>query len=78
MFTLDDHVSAVLHGILTDDDQHIITTSEDRTVKVWSHADGTLLKTFASHRDWVNQVAYSSKEQVFISAGNDGNVQIHK
>jgi WD40 repeat protein/uncharacterized caspase-like protein len=46
-------------------------TDGDRTVKIWTVADGKLIKTLTGHSGWVNSVQFSPDGQTLASASED-------
>jgi U3 small nucleolar RNA-associated protein 13 len=51
-------------------EQCVLTSSGDRTIKIWSVADGTCLKTFEGHTSSVLRASFLSRGLQFISCGN--------
>ncbi|GAB2235553.1 hypothetical protein Droror1_Dr00025981 [Drosera rotundifolia] len=51
-------------------------SSGDRTVKLWSIADGSCLKTFEGHNSGVLRVSFISHGNQFVSCGADGLVKL--
>ena len=50
---------------------HIITSSRDKTIKVWEVATGFCVKTLQGHNEWVRKIAISHDGQVLASCSND-------
>lgn len=57
------------------DGQIIAMTSEDGTVRLFNHADGSVIGTINEHRGPVWSVAFSPDGSRFITAGDDGFVR---
>lgn len=54
----------------------LASSSADGTIKLWSMADGTLLKTLLGHRDRINSVEFSADDRKLMSGDEAGNVMI--
>ena len=48
----------------------VITSSGDRTVKIWHVPDGSCLKTFEGHTSSVLRASFLSRGTQFVSCGN--------
>ena len=51
-------------------DQCVITTSGDKTIKIWAITDGSCLKTFEGHTSSVFRASFISRGTQFVSSGN--------
>jgi len=49
--------------------------SADRTARLWSLQNRTLLATCTGHSDWVNCLAFLQNRSVLVSAGRDGRLR---
>lgn len=49
--------------------QAVLTASGDKTVRIWSLADGTCLKTFEGHTASVLRATFLSRGTQIVSAG---------
>ena len=57
----------------------LISSSFDGTVRIWNTETGECVFTLDEHRDRVNKIAVSPKnENIFTTAGNDGVVHFWK
>ncbi len=48
----------------------VITSSGDRTVRIWHVPDGSCLKTFEGHTSSVLRASFLSRGTRFVSSGN--------
>jgi U3 small nucleolar RNA-associated protein 13 len=51
-------------------EQCVMTSSGDRTIKIWSVADGLCLKTFEGHTSSVLRASFLSRGTQVVSCGN--------
>jgi WD40 repeat protein len=51
--------------------QAVLTASGDKTVRIWSLADGTCLKTFEGHTASVLRATFLSRGTQIVSAGQE-------
>ena len=75
--TLTGHERAVRSVAYSPDGQWIVTSSSDKTVKVWDAQTGTELMTLTGHDSKVYSAVYSPDGQRIVTAGEDGIVQIY-
>src|SRR5688500_17540121 len=55
---------------------YLFSASYDSTIKVWSVASKNLVTSLVSHKGKVNQVSYTKKDNLLLSAGNDMAVKL--
>lgn len=66
-----------INAVAVSPDARLIATgSQDRTVKVWDAADGTLRVSCLGHRRGVFDVAFSPVDKVVASASGDATIRI--
>ena len=61
---------------VTPDGRHIISGSDDKTVKVWDVASKSLVRTCGGHTDSVFAVAAMPDGQRFLSGSHDNTVRV--
>ena len=54
------------------DNQHALSGSHDTTVKLFNVNDGTVMRTFRHHTDWVKSLALLPDGLRFVSGSDDG------
>ncbi|MGW0079417.1 NB-ARC domain-containing protein [Streptomyces cellulosae] len=69
----DGYVTAVAAGV---NGAWIATTGNDKTVRIWDPATGTLLRTLTGHTGWVTAVAVSPDGSWIATASDDYTVRI--
>lgn len=70
------HTENVSHAAFSADDSHIVTTSWDKTARVWDASTGKLLVTLFGHAGRVNHAAFSPNFQVVATASADGTARV--
>ena len=73
--TLEGHSSSVMSVAFSPDGQTIVSGSEDKTVKVWEAATGSLQRTLEGHLSYVTSVAFSPDGQTIVSESVDKTVK---
>lgn len=58
-------------------DQCVITSSGDRTIKIWAVSDGSCLKTFEGHTSSVLRASFLSRGTQFVSCGKERQIVIN-
>src|SRR6266566_4537833 len=68
---------AVLSVAFSPDCQHIVSGSEDQTIRVWDAVTGeTVAGPFTGHTGSVNSVAFSPDGQHIVSGSEDGTILV--
>lgn len=65
------HTDEVLSVAMTQDGVSLLTSSRDRTAKLWEVATGDCTATFAGHRDVVSSAKFSADGAYILTASND-------
>lgn len=80
IFTLVGHEADVVSVGFSPCGEYIVSTSEDRTIKVWhcdfERLDGQCIYTFLEHSEIVNFAQFSSCGNYIVSASNDNTIKV--
>jgi WD40 repeat protein len=77
------HIYAIHDLVMSPDKQFFASASMDKTIKIWSVNDLTLLKVidatrYGSHKNSVNKLVWSNYQDYLVSASDDKNISIWK
>jgi platelet-activating factor acetylhydrolase IB subunit alpha len=72
--TLQGHDHNVSSVTFTPSGDHVVSSSRDRTIKIWEVATGYCIRTLIGHRDWVRQVRIYNDGSLMASCSNDQSV----
>ena len=70
------HSNAVNTASYSLDGRYIVTASKDNTAKLWSAADGKLLREFKGHRDQILSAKFSPNSKYIVTAAWDSTARI--
>ncbi len=70
------HEDSVLSVALSSDGKYLVSGSADRTVKLWSVENQSLVHTFKDHQSAVNSVAFSPDGNYLVSGSDDKTVKL--
>ncbi len=76
LHSLEGHTAGMTAVALSADGRFIVSSSADRTVKVWDSASRRLLRSLAGHTDGVRAVAFSPDGRFIVSGSADGTVKV--
>src|SRR5262249_55280124 len=63
------HTSDIVNVAFSPDGRRALSSSWDRTVRLWDLEDGIELHRFEGHGDWVHGIAFSPDGRFAISCG---------
>jgi WD40 repeat protein len=74
LHTLEGHTGSVESVAFSCDGKQVVSGSQDKIVRLWDVAIGTLLQTLEGHTDWVYSVSFSRNSKQVVSGSDDGTV----
>ena len=75
--TLQGHTSYVSSVAYSPDGRHIVSGSDDKTIRVWNATTGQCVAgPFQGHTEWVNSVAYSPDGKHIVSGSWDSTIRV--
>jgi COMPASS component SWD3 len=57
-------------------DEHLVTASDDKLVKVWSIAEQKVVQTFSGHGGFVSCLAVNPRSDLILSGGYDNRIKM--
>jgi WD40 repeat protein len=76
LFTLSGHTKQISAVTITPDEQRIISSSFDGTIRVWELETGRQLFALQSHEEPINKFALTPDNKRLISASHDGTLKV--
>ncbi|KAI0363168.1 hypothetical protein BV20DRAFT_187783 [Pilatotrama ljubarskyi] len=76
IMTLEAHTEAVNSLAYSPSGEHIVSGSEDCTIKLWDARLGALLNSFEGHTQRVRSVVFSPSGKAILSGSQDGTVKL--
>lgn len=70
------HQDRVLSAAFSPDGQWVVTTSGDKTARIWEAASGELLHELAGHVDWLRGATISQDGRLVVTWGRDNTVRV--
>jgi hypothetical protein len=74
--SFDGHTDTVTCLALSADGRHLLTGSDDRTVRLWDAESGRIMRGFTGHTSFVKSVAFSHDSRLALSGGADQGVRM--
>jgi len=75
-FTLEGHRAPVVAVAITPDGKRAISTSADKTLKIWNLCTARLLRTLEGHTDEIDGLALTPDGTRVISSSSDGTIKV--
>ncbi len=73
---LEAHRTYLLKCTISPDTNTLVTTSADKTIKVWNTKKWGLEKVLAQHQRWVWDAVFSGDSQYLVSASSDQSAKL--
>jgi centriolar protein POC1 len=70
------HTGAVRSVDFSYDGRHLLTGSDDKTVKVWSLPNRKFMASLVGHSNWVRSAHFNSDASIAVSGGDDKTVKL--
>jgi WD40 repeat protein len=70
------HKSYITSFEVSRNNEYILTTSFDKTIKIWSLKTGDLLQTLVGHNDLIQSASFSQDSKFVVSASDDKTAKI--
>ncbi|WP_353571264.1 WD40 repeat domain-containing protein [Candidatus Albibeggiatoa sp. nov. BB20] len=70
------HSAAILSASFSDDNQYVVTASQDKTARLWKTETSELLQTYIGHQDLVYTVEFSPNNQLIATGSKDGTAKL--
>jgi len=74
--TLYGHTDRITACLVTPDERHVVSASNDDTLKVWELLSGRVRATLHGHTEGVMACAVTPDERHVVSASNDGTLKV--
>jgi len=69
------HFTSVQSAVYSDDEQRVLSTSSDKTIKEWHRQSGKCLRTFYGHSGFVWSAVYSDDGRYVLSTSDDKTIR---
>ncbi len=63
---------------ISNDDNYIISGSEDNSIKIWERETSSEIQTLKRHSGYVTCIAFSNDDKYIISGSDDKSIKIWK
>jgi WD40 repeat protein len=77
-FQLNEHLGGITALAVTPDGEFLISSSEDKTMKVWQLETGLCVQTLRGHSDRIKDLAIAPDGNHLISVSTDKTVKVWK
>ena len=74
--SLEEHTSSVTRIVFSPDGTTLASASDNRTIRLWDVATGSLKHTLTGHRGNIYSLAFSSDGSVLASADSEGKIRL--
>lgn len=74
--SLKGHTAPITQIQISPDDTLLISSSADKTIRLWNISTGELIRTISGHNDRVTALSFSPDRQTFASASADRTIKI--
>lgn len=72
------HTDAVRSVVFNAASTQLLTTSDDRTIRLWDVQTGTVIRSYVGHQGWVRKALFLSRTQQIASVAFDQTIRIWK
>ena len=70
------HASVITSVVMTKDNRYIISSGEDKVIKIWDVKLNTLIKTLSGHTRGIKKIALSPDDKYIVSGSIDKTIKI--
>jgi WD40 repeat protein len=74
--TLQGHTQTVVNAVFSPDGRHVLSGSDDRSMRLWETSSGQLRRSFQGHESGVKSVAFSPDGRFALSGGSDASLRL--
>ena len=68
----------VIRCIIECEDTHVLTCSNDTTIRLWNRLTGECIRIYSGHSSWVRSIVYDKKTKRIFSASDDHTIRVWK
>lgn len=76
LFTLSGHQSEVTDIVINADKKYLVSSSKDKTIRIWDIKNKSCLQVLQGHKDWVRSVLINADNTKIISGGDDWTIKV--
>lgn len=70
------HSAEITSIVMTKDNRYIISSGEDKVIKIWDVESCTLIKTLSGHTRGIEKIAISPDDKYIVSGSDDKSIKI--